>query len=88
MLTNHPRVPLRIEGGTTFHFVTEGFEAGLSQDAAAGQDIILACGAQAAQQYLAARLVWCPCCCAWSSLSLLRLLQKVMLVKPEQLESY
>ena len=59
VLTHHPREPLVLEGGTTFHFVTGGIEAALEQArrAAGGQDVSLAGGAKAAQQYLAAGLV-------------------------------
>ena len=54
-----PRAPLELEGGTTFTFVTDGIEAALEQArrAAGGQDVALAGGARAAQQYLAAGLV-------------------------------
>ena len=46
-------------GGTTFHFVTGGIEAALEQAmaAAGGLDVSLGGGADAAQQYLRARLV-------------------------------
>ena len=59
VLTHHPRAPLELEGGTTFTFVTAGIEAALEQarGAAGGQDVSLAGGAKAAQQYLVARLV-------------------------------
>jgi dihydrofolate reductase len=59
VLTHHPREPLRLEGGTTFTFVTEGVEAALEQArrAAGGKDVSLAGGARAAQQYLVAGLV-------------------------------
>jgi dihydrofolate reductase len=59
VLTHHERVPLEMAGGTTFHFVTDGIESALAQarEAAAGQDVRLAGGAAAAQQYLAAGLV-------------------------------
>jgi len=59
VLTHHPREPLQMEGGTTFHFVSDGIESALEQArmAAAGQDVALAGGAEAAQQYLAAGLV-------------------------------
>jgi dihydrofolate reductase len=59
VLTHHAREPLELEGGTTFTFVTEGIEAALDQArrAAGGQDVSLAGGAKAAQQYLAAGLV-------------------------------
>src|SRR5262245_58396832 len=59
VLTHHAREPLELEGGTTFTFVTDGIEAALEQARAAahGRDVALAGGANAAQQYLAARLV-------------------------------
>jgi dihydrofolate reductase len=59
VLTHHRRAPLACEGGTTFTFVTEGIESALSQAraAAAGADVSLAGGAQAARQYLDADLV-------------------------------
>jgi dihydrofolate reductase len=59
VLTHHPRVPLVLEGGTTFTFVTNGIEAALVQArrAAHGKDVSLAGGASAAQQYLAAGFV-------------------------------
>jgi dihydrofolate reductase len=48
-----------MEGGTTFHFVTDGIESALEQatEAAAGKDVSLGGGATAVQQYLAAGLV-------------------------------
>lgn len=59
VLTHHEREPLPMEGGTTFHFVTDGIKAALEQarEAAGGQDVKLAGGASAAQQYMAAGLV-------------------------------
>jgi dihydrofolate reductase len=59
VITHHPRQPLVCEGGTTFHFVTEGIEAALEQarSAAGGKDVALAGGARVAQEYLAAGLV-------------------------------
>jgi dihydrofolate reductase len=59
VLTHHARVPLVLAGGTTFTFVTDGIASALEQArrAAAGKDVSLAGGAQAAQQYLAAGLV-------------------------------
>ena len=59
VLTHHAREPLALEGGTTFTFVTEGIDAALEQArrAANGQDVSLAGGARAAQQYLARGLV-------------------------------
>jgi dihydrofolate reductase len=59
VLTHHPREPLEMEGGTTFHFVTDGIEAALEQarEAAGGKDVSLGGGASVARQYLAAGLV-------------------------------
>jgi dihydrofolate reductase len=59
VLTHHPREPIELRGGTTFHFVTDGIEAALERafDAAGGRDVALGGGAQTAQQYLRARLV-------------------------------
>jgi dihydrofolate reductase len=59
VLTHYPRAPLIMEGGTTFHFVTDGIEAALRQaaEAAMGQDIRLDGGANTIQQYLRAGLV-------------------------------
>lgn len=59
VLTHHEREPLEMEGGTTFHFVTDGIEAALAgaREAAGEKDVRLGGGAEAAQQYLAAGLV-------------------------------
>jgi dihydrofolate reductase len=59
VLTHHAREPVTKEGGTTFTFVTDGIEAALGQArAAAGdEDVLVAGGAQAAQQYLEAGLL-------------------------------
>jgi dihydrofolate reductase len=59
VLTHYAREPLRLQGGTTFTFVTDGFESALAQarQAADGLDVALAGGAKAAQQYLTAGLV-------------------------------
>jgi dihydrofolate reductase len=59
VLTHHPREALTMEGGTTFTFVTDGIESALEQArAAAGeQDVVIAGGATALQQYLAAGLL-------------------------------
>ena len=59
VLTHHPREPLEMQGGTTFHFVTDGIESALEQArAAAGEKTVsLAGGASVAQQYLAAGLL-------------------------------
>jgi dihydrofolate reductase len=59
VLTNHAREPLVKDGGTTFHFVTDGITAALEQatTAAGGKDVALAGGADVAQQYLTAGLI-------------------------------
>jgi len=38
VLTHHPRASIEMDGGTTFHFVTDGIEAALklARDAAGG----------------------------------------------------
>ena len=59
VLTHHEREPLQMEGGTSFHFVSDGIESALQQAeaAAAGEDVRLGGGASAIQQYLAAGLL-------------------------------
>ncbi|MBB4931083.1 dihydrofolate reductase [Lipingzhangella halophila] len=56
VLTHHPRDPLEMEGGTTFHFVTDGADSALEQarKAANGQDVLISGGANVLRQYLAA----------------------------------
>lgn len=59
VLTHHPRRPLTMQGGTTFHFVTDGIESALRQarEAAAGQDVRVGGGVSTVRQYLQARLI-------------------------------
>ncbi|HWT33908.1 MAG TPA: dihydrofolate reductase family protein [Microbacterium sp.] len=59
VLTHHPRDPVVMEGGTTFHFVTEGIEAALARakDAAGGREVHVAGGPSTTNAYLAAGLV-------------------------------
>ena len=59
VLTHYAREPLTMEGGTTFHFVTDGIEAALEQARAAAGDqhVYVIGGANAIQQYLAAGLL-------------------------------
>jgi dihydrofolate reductase len=59
VLTHHPRPPLEMEGGTVFHFVTDGIHAALerARAAAGGDDIRLLGGAATIRQYLAASLI-------------------------------
>lgn len=59
VLTHHARAPITMEGGTTFHFVTDGIQAALerARQAAGGKDVRLGGGAATIRQYLAAGLV-------------------------------
>lgn len=59
VLTNHARPPLVMEGGTTFHFVTEGTAVALqrAREAAGGKDVRLGGGVNVIQQYLRQRLI-------------------------------
>ena len=59
VLTHHPRAPIVMAGGTTFHFITDGIESALRQalDAADGRDVRIGGGVSTVQQYLRARLV-------------------------------
>jgi dihydrofolate reductase len=59
VVTQHAREPLAKEGGTTFHFVTDGIESALEQarEVAGDQDVHLGGGASIAQQYLKAGLI-------------------------------
>ncbi len=56
VLTHHARSPLTMEGGTTFHFVTDGLESALKQakDAANGKDVRIGGGVSIIRQYMAA----------------------------------
>ena len=57
--TNYARPPLVMDGGTTFHFVTEGAVVALerAREAAAGKDVRLGGGVNVIQQYLRQRLI-------------------------------
>jgi dihydrofolate reductase len=59
ILTHHARAPIEMEGGTTFHFVTEGIRVALerARSAANGRDVRLGGGVSVIRQYLQARLV-------------------------------
>lgn len=59
VLTHHARKPIAMEGGTTFHFVTDGIRAALDQARASakGRDVRLGGGVNAIRQYLEAGLV-------------------------------
>lgn len=56
VLTHYPRVPLVMQGGTTFHFVTDGIAVALAaaRETAGDRDISIAGGANLVQQCLAA----------------------------------
>lgn len=59
VLTHHPRPSLEMEGGTVFHFVTDGIESALvrAKAAAGKRDVRLGGGVATIRQYLNARLV-------------------------------
>ena len=59
VLTHHPRPPLKMAGGTEFHFVTGGIHEALEQASAAagGRDIRLGGGVATVRQYLQAGLI-------------------------------
>ncbi len=59
VLTHHHRESIEMEGGTTFHFVTEGIEQALrrAKEAAGPKDVRLGGGVETIRQYLRARLV-------------------------------
>lgn len=54
VLTHHAREPLTMEGGTVFHFVTDGIESALekARKTANGKDIRIGGGASVVRQYL------------------------------------
>ena len=59
VLTHHERDRIEKQGGTTFHFVTDGIESALdrAREAAGEKDVLIAGGASAIRQYLAAGLI-------------------------------
>lgn len=59
VLTHHPRDPQPMDGGTTFHFVTDGIESALARarEAAGDGDVSIQGGATVVNQYLAAGLI-------------------------------
>jgi dihydrofolate reductase len=59
VLGHRPRVSVEMEGGTTYHFVTDGIEAALEQarEAAGDEDVLIHGGPATTNQYLAAGLV-------------------------------
>ena len=59
VVTHHQRPSLVMEGGTVFHFVTEGYEAALTQakQAAKGMDVRVGGGVATVRHYLKAGLI-------------------------------
>lgn len=59
ILTHHARPPIHMEGGTTFHFITEGIHRALelAREAAKGKDVRIGGGPNTIQQYLNAGLI-------------------------------
>ena len=59
VLTHHEREPLAMDGGTTFHFVTDGIEPALERAlrSADGRDVRIGGGASTVRQYLRAGLI-------------------------------
>lgn len=56
VLTHYPREPLTMQGGTVFHFVTDGIASALdkAREAANGKDIRIGGGVSTIQQFLKA----------------------------------
>ena len=59
VLTHHPRPPLSMKGGTTFHFVTDGIRAAVdrAKEAAGEKDVRLGGGVATIRQYVQAGLL-------------------------------
>ena len=59
VLTHHEREAIKLSGGTTFYFVTDGFPAALARarEAAGDKDIRIAGGAATVRQALAAQAI-------------------------------
>jgi dihydrofolate reductase len=59
VLTHHPRESVQMEGGTTFHFVTEGIRTALdrAREAAGDLDVQVGGGASTIRQYLQEGLI-------------------------------
>ena len=59
VVTHHAREPVEMEGGTTFHFVTDGIHAALerARDAAGARDVKIGGGVSTVRQYLRAGLI-------------------------------
>jgi dihydrofolate reductase len=59
VLTHHPRASIQMDGGTTFHFVTDGIHTALARarEAAGGLDVRVGGGTATIRQYLQAGLI-------------------------------
>jgi len=59
ILTHHARDPIVMEGGTTFHFVTDGIHTALERahNAAGGLDVKIGGGVSTVREYLQAGLI-------------------------------
>lgn len=59
VLTHHPREDIVMQGGTTFHFVTDGIHAALERARASanGKEVRIGGGVAVVQQYLRAGLI-------------------------------
>jgi dihydrofolate reductase len=59
VLTHHAHAPIEMEGGTAFHFVTDGFDAAYAQasETAGGDGVDIAGGASTVRQALVAGVV-------------------------------
>jgi dihydrofolate reductase len=59
ILTNHPRNSIEMDGGTIFHFVTEGIHSALEKafESARGKDVRLGGGVSTIRQYLKEKLL-------------------------------
>jgi dihydrofolate reductase len=59
VLTHHAHDPIEMQGGTTFHFVTDGFAVALERAmaAAGNREVLIAGGASTVRQALAAGVI-------------------------------
>src|SRR5229473_1554844 len=59
VLTHHEHPPIKMKGGTTFYFVTNGIDAALKKAVAEadGKDVRLGCGVSTVREYVKAGLV-------------------------------
>jgi dihydrofolate reductase len=59
ILTNYSRKSIEMEGGTTFHFITDGIHSALKKalDSASGKDVRIGGGINVIRQYLKEKLI-------------------------------